>query len=113
LQTEDLKNAQTCARNGDLRTLAATVQYSIAETLKNSSGTPLPYVVLGRDYFSDPTVSEPDVLLHEALHVVLGVGDESLTTYLSNYGFTPGYGGTGGTDDITQWLKDNCPGGEQ
>jgi rhodanese-related sulfurtransferase len=36
-----------------------------------------------------------------------------MKNYLSQYGFTPGYGGTGGTDDITQWLAANCPGKKQ
>ena len=95
--------------NGVGLSLAATVQYDVADTLLGSSNTPIPYVVLGTDFYNDPTVSQSDVLLHEALHVALGLGDANLKSYLSQYGFVPGYGGTGGTDDITQWLKANCP----
>ena len=92
--------------------MAATVQYDVADTLLDTTATPLPYVVLGRDFYNDPTVSQADVLLHEAMHVALGLGgqgDVDLKNYLSQFGFVPGYGGTGGTDDITQWLKANCP----
>jgi len=39
-----------------------------------------------------------------------GVGDAGLKSYLSQFGFVSGYGGAGGTDDITQWLAANCPG---
>ena len=99
--------------NGNSATLAETVLHSIAGTLTDIRGIPQNEVILGSDFFHDPTVSRPDTLLHEALHVTLGLGDQGLKAYLSQYGFTPGYGGTGGTDDITQWLKDNCPGGKQ
>jgi hypothetical protein len=37
------------------------------------------------------------------------MNDDALKKYLSQFGFVAGYGGTGGTDDITQWLKANCP----
>ncbi len=97
------------SRNGDQTTLREAVWYSVAVTLTDKRGTSLPYVVLGTDYYKDPTVSTSDVLLHEALHFGLNLGDSDLKNYLSDYGFKPGYGGTGGSDDITQWLKANCP----
>jgi len=109
-RTED-----SIAGNGDQTTLAASVSGSIAVTLTNN-GTILPYVVLGSDMYNDPSVDPANTLLHEVLHVALnlgGPGDQDLKAYLSQYGFTSGFGGTGGTDDITQWLKANCPGGRQ
>jgi RHS repeat-associated protein len=99
--------------NGSSLTLAATVKYDVADTLNNAQGNPIPYVVLGRDFYNDPTVSQPNVLLHEALHVALSVGDPGLKTYLSQFGFVNGYGGAGGTDDITLWLKADCPSQKQ
>jgi hypothetical protein len=108
------RTQNTVSGNGNNTTLAATVQYDIADTL-TKNGTPIAVVVLGRDFYFDTSVSQADTLLHEALHVALGLGgpgDQDLKSYLSRYGFTSGYGGTGGTDDITQWLKANCPGGK-
>jgi RHS repeat-associated protein len=55
---------------------------------------------------------QADTLLHEVLHVALnlgGTGDKDLKNWLTGYGFQAGYGHTGGTDDITQWLKADCP----
>ena len=46
------------------------------------------------------------LLLHEALHYALGLDDAQLKGWLSQYGFQPQQYGT---DDITQWLKANCP----
>ena len=106
------RSQNAVSRNGNNTNLADTVQHDVADTLLGSNGKSIPYVVLGMDFYNDPSVSQPDVLLHEALHVALGlggVGDKDLKTYLEQFGFVRGYGHTGGTDDITQWLKDNCP----
>jgi hypothetical protein len=63
-------------------------------------------VVLGRDYYGDSTISQPDTLLHEALHVALNLDDGSLMEYLTQYGFKPA---GGGSHDITDWLQKDCP----
>ena len=107
------RSQNTVSGNGINTSLAASVKGAIATTLVNQNGVALPYVVLGVDFFNDPNVSDPNVLLHEALHVATGFNDDALKEYLSQYGFTQGYGGTGGSDDITQWLAANCPGKKQ
>jgi len=92
--------------NGVNLSLAATVKYDIAQVLVKD-GQPTNNVVLGRDFFGDEKVSRPDTLLHEALHVVLGMFDEGLTYYLSaNFGYKPT---SSDTHSISDWLKDDCP----
>jgi RHS repeat-associated protein len=89
--------------------LASVVQGNIAVTLVDVAGNALPAVVLGQDFFHDQTVSQGDTLLHELLHVALNMDDSSLKAYLQQYGFIPQK--YGGTNDITQWLKADCPSG--
>ena len=99
------RTQQAVSNNGNYTTLAATVSGSVVASTLTWQGHPIGDVVLGTD-FKDPTVSQPDVLLHEALHFTLGLDDAQLKTWLAGYGFQPQQYGT---DDITQWLKANCP----
>jgi hypothetical protein len=106
------RTENSVSQNGYQGTLGEAVRGSIAVTLTGKDNAPIPYVVLGTDYYNDPTVSQADTLLHEVLHVALGLGgpgDKDLKNYLTGYGFQAGYGHTGGTDDITEWLKADCP----
>ncbi len=106
------RTQDSIVHNGGNLNLFETAQYAVAAVLSSKDGNIVPHVVLGRDFFNDPKVSQADVLLHEALHVAFNLGggrDIFLKTYLADFGFRIGYGDTGGTDDITQWLKDGCP----
>jgi hypothetical protein len=93
--------------NGVGVSLATTVQSNIAVTLQDNQGRYIGAVILGRDYYGDPNRSQPDTLLHEALHFALGMGDEALERYLAQFGFknTDPYS----THDITRWLERDCP----
>jgi hypothetical protein len=102
------RTQQMVSNNGDSTTLAATVAGTItASTLTDSQLNALPDIVLGTDFFNDPTVSAPNVLLHEFLHYALDLGDPGLYSYLSQFGFV--YQQNVGSDQITQWLAQNCP----
>ena len=100
------RSQDSVAQNGvTMYSLADAVTYDIAAILKKD-GVRLPIVILGRDFYGDPSVSQPDTLLHEALHYALNLGDPDLKKYLAAFGFTPT---SSGSHDISEWLKKDCP----
>jgi hypothetical protein len=73
------RSQNAVSNNGSGTSLAATVAGSVVASTLTWKGNPISDVVLGPDFFKDPTVSQGDVLLHEALHFGLQLDDAGLT----------------------------------
>jgi hypothetical protein len=63
--------------------------------------------VLGPDFFASD-INQPSVLLHELLHITLKMNDDELEQYLTEkFGYKNK--DPWGTDDISEWLRKDCP----
>jgi len=78
-----------------------------ARVIVSANGVLLPHVMLGEGYFRNNTQTQQiATMIHEALHVMTQLGDTALAGLLMNWGYEPGYEGSGG---MTDWIAKGCP----
>jgi hypothetical protein len=90
--------------NGSNTTLGNSL--APGQTTETLTGGANPAVLLGANFFSNPSFTyQGNVLLHELLHAFTGWSDAKIFSAFSAYGLT---NPNGDTEDISAWLSTDC-----